>query len=58
MINEVLGEYASDQGFWLPNPVSIHREYLRSRFQVEWCIQKLQKNEDTWYKTLWHYDAE
>lgn len=39
----VVGEYVGDQGFRLPNPVSIHREYLRSRFQIEWCIQKLQK---------------
>jgi hypothetical protein len=39
----VVGEYAGDYGFWLPNPVSIHREYLRSRLQVEWCICILQK---------------
>ena len=51
----VVGEYAGDYGpegetlfphgvnFPLPNPVSIHREYLRLRFRVEWCMQKLQK---------------
>ncbi|OHA67245.1 MAG: hypothetical protein A3C82_00050 [Candidatus Wildermuthbacteria bacterium RIFCSPHIGHO2_02_FULL_47_12] len=28
MIETEVGEYAEDQGFLLPNPVSIHREYL------------------------------
>jgi len=39
----VVGEYASDQGCSLPNPVSIHREYIRLRFDIEWRMQKLQK---------------
>jgi hypothetical protein len=39
----VVGEYVKDYGFSLPKPVSIHSEYLRLRFQVEWCMQKLQK---------------
>jgi hypothetical protein len=39
----VLGEYVGDYCFLLPKPVSIRREYLRLRFQVEWCMQKLQK---------------
>jgi len=39
----VVGEYAGDYGFSLPNPVSMHREYLRPRFRIEWCMQKLQK---------------
>jgi len=43
----VVGEYASDQGFLLPNPVSIHREYLRLRFEIEWCMQHFTKNEYT-----------
>lgn len=38
-----LGEYAGDQGFLLPKPVSIHPEYLRLRFRVARCMQKLQK---------------
>ncbi len=38
-----VGEYAGDYGFSLPNPVSIHREYLRLRFRVGWCMQTLQK---------------
>ncbi|TSC55625.1 MAG: hypothetical protein Greene041639_560, partial [Parcubacteria group bacterium Greene0416_39] len=42
-IETEVGEYAGDYGFPLPNPVSIHREYLRLRFGIEWCMQKLQK---------------
>jgi len=38
-----VGEYAGDQGFQLPNPVSIHREYLRLWFRVEWCMQHFTK---------------
>lgn len=38
-----VGEYAEDQGFLLPNPVSIHPEYLRLRFEIARCTQKLQK---------------
>ncbi len=38
-----VGKYAEDYGFPLPKPVSIRREYLRPRFQIEWCMQKLQK---------------
>ena len=53
-----VGEYEKDYDFFLPKPVSIRREYLRLRFQIEWCMQKLQKNEDTWYRMLRHYDAE
>src|SRR3989344_539839 len=34
----VLGEYVRDYGFSLPNPVSTHREYLRLRFEVGWCM--------------------
>lgn len=45
----VVGEYAGDYGFWLPNPVSIHRECLRSWLQTEWCICILQKIKYTWY---------
>lgn len=48
----VVGEYVGDYGFPLPNPVSIHREYPRSRFWIEWCMQTLQKNEATWYRML------
>jgi len=51
----VVGECVKDYGFSLPKPVSIHSEYLRLRFQVEWCMQKLQKNEDTWYRVLSDY---
>ena len=47
-----------DYDFPLPNPVSIHREYLRLRFQIEWCMPELSKNENTWYGILGHYDAE
>ena len=52
----VVGEYAGGVSrlgginFSLPNPVSIHREYLRrallfwpSELQVEWCIRSLTK---------------
>ncbi len=39
----VVGAYAGDYGFPLPNPVSIHREYPRSRFRIGWCMQTLQK---------------
>ena len=54
-IKPVVGEYAGDHGFSLPNPVSIHREYPRSRFRVEWCMQTLQKNEDTWCEVLEYF---
>jgi len=58
----VVGEYERDHGFFLPNPVSIHREYLRPRFQIEWCVQNFTptlcrgkiKNENTWYRVLAH----
>ena len=53
----VVGEYGRDQGFFLPNPVSIHPEYLRSRFEIAWCMLDSSKNEDTWYKILKHYNA-
>lgn len=52
-----VGEYAGGYGFPLPNPVSMHREYLRLRLQIGWCMQTLQKNEATWYRVLRHYDA-
>jgi len=42
-IKLVVGEYAGDYGFPLPNPVSMHREYPRLRFRIEWCIQEFQK---------------
>jgi len=48
----VVGEYAGDYGFPLPNPVSIHPERFRPRFETAWCMQKLQKNEDTWCVAL------
>ena len=54
----VVGEYADGYGFPLPNPVSIHREYLRPRLEIEWCMQKLQKNEDTWCTILGYFDTE
>jgi len=38
-----VGEYARDQGFPPPNPVSIHWEYSRLRFWIVRCMQKLQK---------------
>jgi hypothetical protein len=34
----VIGEYAGDYGFSLPKPVSIHPEYVRSGFDIEWCM--------------------
>ncbi len=34
-LDTVVGEYVEDYGFPLPKPVSIHREYLRPRFQIE-----------------------
>ncbi|MDQ5912335.1 MAG: hypothetical protein QG568_550 [Patescibacteria group bacterium] len=37
-LKAVVGEYGRDQGFFLPNPVSIHPEYPRSRFRVAWCM--------------------
>ena len=43
MISLVVGEYVDGQGFPLPNPVSMHPEYPRSRLRIEWCMQKLQK---------------
>jgi len=46
----VLGEYDGDQGFRLPNPVFIRREYPRLRFRIEWRMKTLRKNEDTWCK--------
>ena len=52
-----VGEYAGGYGFPLPNPVSMYREYPRSRLWIEWCMQTLQKNEATWYGVLRHYDA-
>ncbi len=52
-----VGEYAGGYGFLLPNPVSMHREYPRSRLWIGWCMQTLQKNEATWYGVLRHYDA-
>ncbi len=52
-----VGEYAGGYGFPLPNPVSMHREYPRSRLWIGWCMQTLQKNEATWYGVLRHYDA-
>jgi len=39
----VVGEYGSDYGCFLPNPVSIHRECSRLRFRTEWCMKTLQK---------------
>jgi len=72
-IISVVGEYAGGHGFQLPNPVSIHREYPRLRLRVGWCMlhcliyqtrstpcgyRHFIKNEDTWYETLGHYDAE
>ena len=52
----VVGEYARDYGFSLPKPVSIYREYLRLRLQVEWYMQTLQnKKEVTWYKLLKYF---
>src|SRR3989338_3207107 len=38
-----VGEYAGGQGFPLPNPVSMHREYPRSRLWIEWCMQLFKK---------------
>ncbi|OGI99464.1 hypothetical protein A3H53_02905 [Candidatus Nomurabacteria bacterium RIFCSPLOWO2_02_FULL_40_10] len=34
-----VGEYADGQGFPLPNPVSMHREYPRPWFRIGWCMQ-------------------
>jgi hypothetical protein len=34
----VVGEYGRDYGFFLPNPVSIHPEYPRSRSRIAWCM--------------------
>lgn len=34
---------STESGFRRPNPVSIRREYPRSRLRVEWRMQKLQK---------------
>ena len=42
-IKTVVGEYAGDHGFSLPNPVSIRPEYSRSRFRIVWRMQTLQK---------------
>ena len=53
-----VGEYAGDYGFSLPKSVSIHRECFRLRFETEWCMQNFIKNENTWYRVLWYYDAE
>jgi len=53
-----VGEYADDHGFPPPNSVSIRREYSRSRFRIEWSMQKLQKIEDTWCSVLWYFDTE
>lgn len=39
----VVGEYGSDYGCFLPNPVSIHRERFRLRLETEWRMQTLQK---------------
>jgi len=41
-----------------PNPVSLHPEYLRLRFQIVWCMSDTSKNGATWYSVLRHYDAE
>ena len=38
-----VGEYADGYGFPLPNPVSVHREYLRLRLQIGWCMQLFKK---------------
>jgi len=56
MIRLVLGEYAGNHGFLLPNPVSILPEYLKLRLQVARCMQ-LSKNGDTWRKILRHSDV-
>ena len=42
-LKTVVGAYAGDHGFPLPNPVSIHPEYPRSRFRIARCMQTLQK---------------
>jgi len=34
----VVGEYACDYGFKLPNPVSMNPEYYRSRFVIVWFM--------------------
>ncbi|OGY37549.1 MAG: hypothetical protein A3E36_04780 [Candidatus Andersenbacteria bacterium RIFCSPHIGHO2_12_FULL_45_11b] len=52
----VVGEYVADQGFPLPNPVSVYPEYCRSRFAIVRFTQKLLKNEDTWYEVLGHVE--
>lgn len=39
----VVGAYAGDYGFPLPNPVSIRPEYPRLRFRIARCMQTLQK---------------
>ncbi len=54
----VVGAYASDYGFSLPNPVSMCSEFLWLRLEKAWRMQTLQKIEDTWCETLWHYDVE
>lgn len=59
---------SAESGFPLPKPVSMHRDYPRSRLWIGWCMpstgayhglvgQTLQKNEATWYGVLRHYDA-
>jgi len=39
----VVGESAGGHGFPRPNPVSIRREYIRSRLDIGWCMKTLQK---------------
>jgi hypothetical protein len=39
----VVDEYVGGYDFPLPNPVSMHPEYPRSRLWIEWCMQTLQK---------------
>jgi len=56
-INAVVGESERDQGFFLPKLVSAYRECLGLRFQIEWYAQNFQKNENTWYRVLTHYNA-
>lgn len=53
----VVGESAGVHGFRRPNPVSLSREPCRLRLAREWLFHT-QKNEDTWYSVLGHYDAE
>jgi hypothetical protein len=50
---------SAESGFLLPNPVSIHREYFRPRFEIEWCMLETSTLNPLWVGWIekWRYLA-